>query len=160
MAVQKALGLGDATVYGVALPGQDGKAGMAGIAVPDAVFDLPSLKAALAKALPPYARPIFIRRLTAVDTTGSFLSAPCVSASAMEWRDAGTYKLRKTDYQKEGIDLAKVGPDPVFFLNNRSGLQSYSMPRRAMQMWCMNEGEYERMTEAIHQDILAGKVPF
>jgi len=76
---------------------------MAAILDPDRSLDLVSLAQGLAKVLPPYARPLFIRTVSAIDLTG-------------------TYKLRKVDYQKEGFDLTKV-KDDIYFMEPRS--QSY-----------------------------------
>jgi fatty-acyl-CoA synthase len=53
-------GITDATVYGVAIPGSDGRAGMAAI-VTDAHVDLPALRSHLIDRLPDYARPVFLR---------------------------------------------------------------------------------------------------
>ena len=64
-------GVTEAAVYGVAIPGADGKAGMAAL-VPGAGFDLATLRAHCAAHLPRYARPLFIRVCTAIETTGTF----------------------------------------------------------------------------------------
>ncbi|HTR86667.1 MAG TPA: long-chain-acyl-CoA synthetase, partial [Reyranella sp.] len=64
-------GVVDAAVYGVAVAGNDGKAGMAAL-VTDAAFDLTRLHAYLAEKLPGYARPMFVRLTPALDTTGTF----------------------------------------------------------------------------------------
>ncbi len=59
-----------ATVYGVAVQGHDGKAGMAALETgPD--FDLSGLKPYLAK-LPSYARPLFLRLVPSLDVTETF----------------------------------------------------------------------------------------
>ena len=52
----------DVVVYGVNIPGTEGKAGMAAISDPDNHVDLESLLESLKKSLPSYARPVFIRK--------------------------------------------------------------------------------------------------
>ena len=63
-------GLKDATVYGVQIPGTEGRAGMAAIVDPNGDLDFDVLAKGLAKALPAYARPIFIRILQEMSLTG------------------------------------------------------------------------------------------
>ncbi|KAK2510833.1 Slc27a1 [Columba guinea] len=60
----------DVAVYGVEVPGVEGKAGMAAIADPKAKLNPKVLYQELQKVLPPYARPVFLRLLPQVDTTG------------------------------------------------------------------------------------------
>lgn len=50
--------------------GAEGKAGMAAIADPDHSSDLVKFSRDLEKALPPYARPVFLRFLPEVNKTG------------------------------------------------------------------------------------------
>ena len=57
-------------------------------------FDLSALDAAIARDLPPYAQPRFLRMLTEMQTTG-------------------TFKPKKTDLVAEGFDPAKVS-DPLY----------------------------------------------
>jgi len=64
-------GLRDANVYGVAVPGADGRAGMACI-VTDDKFDLKGLRRHLTARLPAYAQPLFIRIQREMDVTGTF----------------------------------------------------------------------------------------
>ncbi|KAM6233244.1 long-chain fatty acid transport protein 1 isoform 2-T2 [Porphyrio hochstetteri] len=61
----------DVAVYGVEVPGVEGKAGMAAIADPKAKVNPTVLYQELQKVLPPYARPVFLRLLPQVDTTGT-----------------------------------------------------------------------------------------
>ncbi|XP_017482804.1 PREDICTED: LOW QUALITY PROTEIN: long-chain fatty acid transport protein 4-like [Rhagoletis zephyria] len=75
----------DTIVYGVAIPNTEGRAGMAAIYDPEREVDLARFTQDIAKVLPTYARPQFIRFLTKVDLTG-------------------TCKLRKVDLQKEGYN--------------------------------------------------------
>ena len=64
-------GVADASVYGVPVPGQDGKAGMAALVV-DAGFRLSSLHENLEEHLPAYARPLFLRLRAGIATTETF----------------------------------------------------------------------------------------
>lgn len=52
--------------------GQEGRAGMAAVLDPEESLDFKSLAAGIKKALPSYARPIFIRTLRKLDLTGKF----------------------------------------------------------------------------------------
>jgi fatty-acyl-CoA synthase len=88
-------GVLEATVYGVQIPGSDGRAGMAAI-VPEnmAFFDLVALRDHLKAHLPDYARPIFLRLQDHLDITG-------------------TFKPRKLDLVSDGFDPARTG-DPIY----------------------------------------------
>jgi solute carrier family 27 fatty acid transporter 1/4 len=68
--ISRACGMKDAAVYGVVIPGADGRAGMSAIADPENVLDLEALEAAVTKELPIYARPLFLRVLNHIDMTG------------------------------------------------------------------------------------------
>ena len=81
-------GVADATVYGVSVPGTEGRAGMAALVVAKD-FDLDELRRALAGRLPDYARPLFVRIVSALELTG-------------------TFKLRKQELALEGYDPARV----------------------------------------------------
>jgi fatty-acyl-CoA synthase len=87
-------GLVEANVYGVAVPGADGRAGMASIIVNDKC-DLSGLRQHLNNRLPQYARPLFVRILSQMDVTA-------------------TFKHKKTDLVQEGFD-PKTTNDPIFF---------------------------------------------
>jgi len=77
-------GIADVVVYGVAVRGTDGRAGMAALVVQPG-FDLSGLHRALSERLPDYARPVFIRIVPAIELTG-------------------TFKLRKQELTGEGYD--------------------------------------------------------
>ncbi|MBV8404493.1 MAG: long-chain-acyl-CoA synthetase [Gammaproteobacteria bacterium] len=81
-------GVADAAVYGVSVPGTEGRAGMAAL-VPGEKFDLTELRRAIAERLPGYARPLFLRIVSAISVTG-------------------TFKLRKQELTLEGYDPARV----------------------------------------------------
>ncbi len=97
-------GIETANVYGVPVPGTDGKAGMAAITVNGPV-DFGGLYSVLAKKLPSYAVPIFIRVQTEAETTG-------------------TFKYKKTDLVREGFDPAAVDGDAVWMLD--PGAKAYA----------------------------------
>ena len=98
IAISSMPGVKHAIVYGVQVPGQDGRAGMAAI-TPEGV-DLKALYALLAANLPAYARPVFVRFQKDVETTG-------------------TFKYRKVDLVKEGYD-PRATVDPVFVVDNEA----------------------------------------
>jgi fatty-acyl-CoA synthase len=87
-------GVRQASVYGVTLPGADGRAGMA-LLVTEPDFDLASLRMHLVRSLPAYARPLFLRLRHEMELTG-------------------TFKYTKTNLIREGYDPAQT-PDPVYF---------------------------------------------
>jgi fatty-acyl-CoA synthase len=64
-------GIAQANVYGVTIPGADGRAGMAAI-VADCDLDLCALRAHLKARLPDYARPVFLRISRELSTTATF----------------------------------------------------------------------------------------
>ena len=74
----------DSVVYGVDVPGVEGKAGMAAIVEDAAKFDLDSFLKRLKAELPSYAIPLFVRLVNTLDITGikikknnNELSRPC-----------------------------------------------------------------------------------
>lgn len=89
-------GVDEANVYGVSVPGADGRAGMATLVVDDA-FDVATFAAHAAENLPSYARPLFLRIQTEVEITG-------------------TFKHRKVDSVKEGFDPIAID-DPLWFFD-------------------------------------------
>jgi len=92
-------GVLDGVVYGVAVPGADGRAGTAALVV-DAQFDLAAFRADVAQRLPSYARPLFLRLLPALESTG-------------------TFKPRKQDLAQAGFDPASID-DPLYFDDART----------------------------------------
>jgi fatty-acyl-CoA synthase len=70
-AIARCPGVLDASVYGVSVPGTDGRAGMAALVVGDG-FDLAALRRHLNASLPGYARPVFLRIRSELETTGTF----------------------------------------------------------------------------------------
>jgi fatty-acyl-CoA synthase len=64
-------GVLEGVVYGVAIPGVDGRAGMAALVVSEA-FDLATLRQTAERQLPGFARPVFVRLLDSLAATGTF----------------------------------------------------------------------------------------
>jgi fatty-acyl-CoA synthase len=93
-------GVTDATIYGVEIPGTDGRAGMAAIVVDDR-FDLAEFRIGLSRRLPAYACPVILRFCMALDTTE-------------------TFKQKKHQLVREGFDPRLV-TDPLFFQDPKSG---------------------------------------
>ena len=89
-------GVTAAAVYGVAVPGHDGRACMAAITTRDG-FDLAGLSGQLAARLPAYAQPVFIRCCRTLEMTA-------------------TFKLAKHNLAREGYLHAT---DPVWFNDRR-----------------------------------------
>jgi fatty-acyl-CoA synthase len=93
-------GVREANVYGVEVPGAEGRAGMAGLVVgPE--FDIKAFGDEVARELPPYAQPLFVRVLPSLETTG-------------------TFKTRKMDLIAEGYDPAKF-KGPLYFRDAKRG---------------------------------------
>lgn len=75
-------GVTDAVVYGVTIPGNEGRAGMAAISV-TGQFEFTAMSRVLRDQLPTYAHPLFVRVCETLTTTG-------------------TFKLSKTELAREG----------------------------------------------------------
>jgi len=98
--LQAAPGVREANVYGVAVEGAEGRAGMAALVVgPE--FDIKAFGEHIARDLPAYAQPLFVRILPAMETTG-------------------TFKLRKMDLVADGYDPARI-KGPLYFHDARRG---------------------------------------
>jgi fatty-acyl-CoA synthase len=99
-ALRDSAGVVDATTYGVVVPLTDGRAGMAAIVIDDR-FDLEDFARHLARRLPAYAQPVFIRISASLDATE-------------------TFKQKKQQLVREGFD-ARTLSDRLFFRNPASG---------------------------------------
>ncbi len=64
----------DSVVFGVEIPNSDGRAGMAIVANPDNNLDLDNFAAGICKALPSYARPLFLRVAEKLEITGILIN--------------------------------------------------------------------------------------
>jgi len=87
-------GVEHANVYGVAVPGTEGRVGMATLVAGDEL-DLAGLRKHLANCLPPYARPMFLRIRSEVEVTG-------------------TFKYSKTELVRQGYD-PEASDDALYF---------------------------------------------
>jgi len=87
-------GVTETNVYGVQVPGHDGRAGMAAI-VCDNNIDLAALRAHLVQRLPDYARPLFVRIRGEIEVTA-------------------TFKQKKIDLVKQGFDPTTT-TDAIYF---------------------------------------------
>jgi fatty-acyl-CoA synthase len=93
-------GIQHASVYGVAIPGTEGRAGMATLVTGDE-SNLSELRAYLITRLPAYARPLFLRIRKNMDLTG-------------------TFKYSKTDLVRQGFDPDSSN-DVVYFDDPKAG---------------------------------------
>ena len=95
-------------VYGVEIPGTDGRAGMAAIVLKESVsannMDINSISEHISENLPAYARPVFIRLLADLPTTS-------------------THKLQKNELRDQAFHLEQVA-DHLFVL--RPGQSTYT----------------------------------
>ncbi|KAH0512861.1 Long-chain fatty acid transport protein 6 [Microtus ochrogaster] len=89
----------EANVYGVSVPGYEGKAGMASIILkPIKSLDLEKMYYQVVTSLPAYACPRFLRIQEKMATTG-------------------TFKLQKIQLVEEGFHPLKIS-DPLYFMDN------------------------------------------
>jgi fatty-acyl-CoA synthase len=93
-------GVRHANVYGVAVPGTEGRVGMAAL-VADRDLDLDGLRRHLTSCLPSYARPVFLRLRNQVDLTG-------------------TFKYSKTELVRQGFDPGSSA-DALYFDSAEAG---------------------------------------
>jgi citronellyl-CoA synthetase len=91
-------------VYGVQVPGADGRAGMAALALEDGVaaLDLAEFSRHVAARLPSYARPVFLRIERDIDVTG-------------------TFKMVKGELREQGFDPARIS-DPLYVMKPGSSV--------------------------------------
>ncbi|XP_050786673.1 long-chain fatty acid transport protein 3 [Gopherus flavomarginatus] len=93
--------LQEVNVYGVAVPGYEGRAGMAAIVLrPGCKLDGAQLYSHVVEFLPPYARPRFLRVQDHLETTQ-------------------TFKQHKVRLASEGCDPTRL-PDPLYLLDDAS----------------------------------------
>ncbi|XP_072290619.1 long-chain fatty acid transport protein 2-like [Eucyclogobius newberryi] len=88
----------EANVYGVSVPGHEGRAGMAAIVLREGVtFDSTAVFKVVLNLLPAYARPLFIRVQESLDVTG-------------------TFKHQKRKLTEDGFNPSQIS-DPLYFLD-------------------------------------------
>ncbi len=88
-------GIRQCHVYGVHVPGVEGRAGMAAIAS-DENFDFAGFRTHLHNCLPGYAHPLFLRMCCDLEVTG-------------------TFKYTKSSVVREGYNPATAGGDAIYF---------------------------------------------
>ncbi|XP_078572746.1 long-chain fatty acid transport protein 2-like [Branchiostoma floridae x Branchiostoma japonicum] len=97
--LSKMEGVQEVNVYGVKVPGQDGRAGMASIIpLPGQKPDFRHWYRYITEKLPTYAQPLFLRLTQEIQVTG-------------------TFKHQKAALVKEGFDPRRVA-DPLFVIDN------------------------------------------
>ena len=95
-ALNVAEGVLEANVYGVAVPGAEGRAGMASLNVSNS-FEIEALAQHVMNELPVYQRPYFVRLQG-------------------DMRITGTFKHQKVDYRRESFDPSQID-DALYFLD-------------------------------------------
>ena len=92
-------------VYGVEVPGSEGRAGMAAVRLAEGVdgLRLDKLSAWVNENVASYAKPVFVRQQSEIDVTG-------------------TFKMVKGDLRREAYDITQIA-DPVFVM--KPGSDSY-----------------------------------
>ena len=98
--ISKALGLRDVVVYGVTVPGTEGRAGMAAVVDAESKISFETLAQSLKQLLPSYAIPVFLRIVHKVEVTG-------------------TFKLQKSTLKKEGFDI-RIIEDKLFYFDPKA----------------------------------------
>jgi fatty-acyl-CoA synthase len=95
-------GITETNVYGVKIPHEDGRAGMASLVLePGVTFDPEAFYQYVASKLPPYARPLFVRLVQEMHVTG-------------------TLKQRKIELHRDGYDPERAKPDPFYFRDDEA----------------------------------------
>jgi fatty-acyl-CoA synthase len=91
-------GVLETVVYGVTIPGNEGRAGMAAVVARED-FDLAAFHRHLVQELPEYARPLFLRILKTIEATG-------------------TFKPKKMDLVRDSYDPSTTA-DAIYFNDSR-----------------------------------------
>jgi len=97
-------GIEQAVVYGVEVPGCDGRAGMASLSCAGPAFDGAALAKHLRERLPAYAVPLFVRLRAEQETTA-------------------TFKYRKVELKRAGFDPAQIDEPLYVLLDAQSGYE-------------------------------------
>ncbi len=116
-AICRAPGVQDATVCGVAVPGHDGRAGLAAI-VTNTGFDLAAFSRHLVRHLPDPAQPLFLRLCDQIDRTTTF------KANKQRLMEAGYDPLATDDpiYCRDKASGEYVRLDPALYDRILGGL--------------------------------------
>ncbi|MBW2232639.1 MAG: long-chain-acyl-CoA synthetase [Deltaproteobacteria bacterium] len=100
--LNRAPGVLESNVYGVRVPGADGRAGMASLNCDD-TFSIDGFATFVVEELPGFQRPYFVRL-------------------QRDMRITGTFKHQKFDYRREAFDLSQVD-DPLYLLDDGKYVQ-------------------------------------
>jgi acyl-CoA synthetase (AMP-forming)/AMP-acid ligase II len=99
----------EANVYGVNVPGVEGRAGMAAVVLREGQrLDVDALLDHVKRGLPPFARPVFVRVLPELNTTS-------------------TFKLKKGDLQAQGFDPRRTS-DALYVFHARQAKYTQLTP--------------------------------
>lgn len=111
-----------ANVYGVEVPGVEGKAGMLAFELQESEeLDLDSFQVLVERALPSYAQPVFVRILRSVTTTA-------------------TFKLQKADLRDQAFHPEKTDGDLVYVRKPRSSVYELLDPDFYQQISTQSAG--------------------
>ena len=97
--ISKHLNSTEVVVYGVEVPGQEGRAGMAAVDKQSNTINMHELAQKLKLDLPAYAKPLFIRFMSQLEHTG-------------------TFKAIKSTLVQEGYNI-KILTDKIYFFDNK-----------------------------------------
>ncbi|KAI6232036.1 hypothetical protein M3Y95_00444500 [Aphelenchoides besseyi] len=124
--LQPIMSIEDATVYGVEVLGREGRAGMIGATLKEDA-NVEELLEELAERLPEhlasFAIPLFLRICKQVNRTG-------------------TFKLKKSDLQKQGFDPTQCGDDPLYYWN---AVEGKYLPLDSKMFFDIQSGVYSRI---------------
>lgn len=98
--ISSILNFKECVVFGVELPGHEGKAGMLALTSHELNMSLDELFVKMREKLPSYSIPVFIRLANQLDTTG-------------------TFKFQKTNLKRDGFNVDLVS-DPIYVLDTKS----------------------------------------
>jgi citronellyl-CoA synthetase len=112
-----------AAVYGVAVPGSEGKAGMAALMLSGSPgdFDADAFANFVRECLAPYARPLFVRLMGEIPMTA-------------------THKLMKARLVEDGFDISRI-PEPVLYWVREQGRYAL-LDSRAHEYIASGQGGY------------------
>ena len=107
--ISKHLNSTEVVVYGVEIPGQEGRAGMAAIKIePDFQIDFPDLSKKIITDLPSYAKPLFIRLIPQLEHTG-------------------TFKAIKSSLVNDGFNIKKIKEKIYYFDPSEQTYREFTM---------------------------------
>lgn len=138
--VSNQVGLTDCVVYGVTVPGCEGRVGMAAIQDPEQKVKLDELLYKLKRALPAYAIPVFVRLVKKIETTGTFKLPKVRSGLLRKCLLSELHSHSQVALQRQGYD-PQVISEPLYFLDSKTK-------------------SYVRLTQSLYEDILNGQIRF